>query len=429
MKPLKKLAFCLLTLSLSFNVKARDKAFVEQQLGRLLFQDKNFSLNRNQACITCHNFRATGYNRMLVQATPTFADPLNVKNGSAVSKGSSAGAQGTLNTPSIGYAMYSPEFYWDDSEGLFIGGQFWNGRAKNLIEQAKLPLLNPIEMATSDNFAVIARLKEQFAYKALFQYLYQLNLDDIPSVRPAASDKTAWARIDTAYHKLATAIAAFERTPEINKFNSKFDYVTAGMTHYTPLEQKGFELFVDPAKGNCAACHVMDTKMNDDGTIVPPMFTDFTYDNIGTPRNVNIPGNPKPNLGLRGRKDIQVLDPNGDELGKHKVMSLRNIAITPPYGHNGIFTTLEQITHFYNTRDTLGKVTDNTDPGFGITGWPKPEIPQNVNRDELGNLGLTAEEEKAIVAFMKTLTDDYPLWGNDPNIPPNTPSPYISVAR
>jgi cytochrome c peroxidase len=76
-------------------------------------------------------------------------------------------------------------------------------------------------------------------------------------------------------------------------------------------------------------------------------------------------------------------------------MSLRNIAATPPYAHNGYFATLEDVVHFYNTRD----VAD--------AGWPAPEVTQNVNTDELGNLGLTAEEEAAIVAFLKTLTDGY----------------------
>ncbi len=160
------------------------------------------------------------------------------------------------------------------------------------------------------------------------------------------------------------------------------------------------------------------------GRLTPPLFTDFTYDNIGLPRNVKIPGNPEPNLGLGGRPDIAKKDPNGDEIGKHKVMPLRNIAITSPYGHNGVFATLAQIVHFYNTRDTLGEVLNNRDPGFGKAGWPKPEIQQNVNRDELGNLKLTQEEEHAIIAFLNTLTDDYPIWGEDGRVPWGTPSPY-----
>ena len=97
--------------------------------------------------------------------------------------------------------------------------------------------------------------------------------------------------------------------------------------------------------------------------------------------------------GLGGRPDIAAKDPTGAELGKHKVMSLRNIAITPPYGHNGFFATLEEVVHFYNTRD--------------VEAWPAPEVEQNVNTTELGNLGLTPEEEVDVVAFLKTLTDGF----------------------
>jgi cytochrome c peroxidase len=121
---------------------------------------------------------------------------------------------------------------------------------------------------------------------------------------------------------------------------------------------------------------------------------------------------------------ILPLDPAGNEIGKHKVMSLRNIAITPPYGHNGAFKNLEQIVHFYNTRDTLGPARDNNDIKFAKKGWPEPEVPTNINDSELGDLGLTEDEEKALVVFLKTLTDDYPLWGHDPLIPPGTSSPY-----
>jgi cytochrome c peroxidase len=157
--------------------------------------------------------------------------------------------------------------------------------------------------------------------------------------------------------------------------------------------------------------------------MIPPVFTDFTYDNLGVPQNVNIPGQPI-DQGLGDRPDIAANDPNGLQLGKHKVMSLRNIAITPPYGHNGVFATLEQIVHFYNTRDTLGVCADNNDPGFGVTCWPAPEVPQNVNVDELGNLNLTRKQEAKIVAFLKTLTDG---WGEANGMPP-LPRPPLPPA-
>jgi cytochrome c peroxidase len=391
----------------------------EQSLGKLLYQDKNLSLNRNQSCASCHSLQPVDQ-----QNTPAFVDPENIINGTAVSSGSHLYKKGTLNAPSVGYAAFSPLFHWDEQEGLYVGGQFWNGRASNLIEQAKQPFLNPVEMAMPSEWSVVNRLMENKTYRKLFWQVYKLDLDWAPHTNSKLYNSKSPSDVKKIYHHLAKAISAFEQSSLVNKFNSKFDYVLVGKTEFTRLEQKGFALFSNPNKGNCAACHVADAATDETGNLVPPMFTDFTYDNIGLPRNVKIPKNPEPNTGLGGRADIEALDPIGNEIGKHKVMSLRNIAITPPYGHNGVFANLEQIVHFYNTRDTLGWVSDNQDHGFAVSGWPDPEIPQNVNHDELGNLGLTADEEKAIVAFMKALTDDYPKWGKDKHVPPGTPAPF-----
>jgi cytochrome c peroxidase len=193
---------------------------------------------------------------------------------------------------------------------------------------------------------------------------------------------------------VADAIAAFEKTRFFSPFTSKFDYYLAGEAELTDQELNGLALF--EGKAQCNACHPSEPLMAPGGGMMPPLFTDYTYDNIGVPKSENplIVDNPV-DLGLGGRPDIAAKDPEGAEIGKHKVMSLRNIAATPPYAHNGYFATLEDVVHFYNTRD----VAD--------AGWPAPEVTQNVNTDELGNLGLTAEEEAAIVAFLKTLTDGY----------------------
>jgi len=414
-------------LLLSFAGEGRETFTDEQRLGKLLYEDENLSLNRNQSCASCHSLKPVYQQNAFTKLVPAFVDPENVKQGTAVSSGSRPHRKGTLNAPSAGYAAFSPLFHWDEEEGLYVGGQFWNGRADNLIEQAKQPFLNPAEMAMPDESSVVNRIKENKGYRKLFWRVYHLDLAKVHRGNNKHFSSKTPGSVKKVYHHAAKAISAFERSSELNKFNSKFDFVLAGKTGFSRLEQKGFALFSDPNKGNCAACHVADTATDKNGNIVPPMFTDFTYDNIGLPRNVKIPKNPAPNLGLGGRADIESIDPNGDEIGKHKVMSLRNIAITPPYGHNGVFATLEQIVHFYNTRDTLGRVPDNNNSGFAVSGWPAPEVLQNVNHDELGDLGLTVDEEKAIVAFMKTLTDDYPKWGKDRRVPPGTPSPFTDV--
>lgn len=394
---------------ISFTTQAKEPLRDVQQLGKFLFQDKNLSLNRNQSCASCHSLQPAGGNNLASKMVPGFVDPDNVKNGTAISKGSITGLTGTLNTPSIGYATHSPSFHWNKIAGLFVGGQFWNGRAKDLSEQAQKPLLNPLEMAMPSEQAVVDRIKEDRRYKELFREAYGINLD--------------FTKVNKVFNLATKAIGEFEKTSVFNKFTSKFDYVLAGKTTLTVIEEKGLKLF--NGKGNCAACHTSEATRNKRGELMLPLFTDFTYDNIGLPRNVKIPNNPEPDLGLGGRSDIAAKDPEGNEIGKHKVMTLRNIALTPPYGHNGVLETLEQVVHFYNSRDTLGAVRDNTDPRFGKSGWPQPEVPQNVNSSELGNLGLSPEEEKAIVAFLKTLTDDYQLWGLDSRVPPDSPPPFL----
>lgn len=399
-----KKAFFNILISFSFSCSAFAVTLTpEQQLGEILYKDKNLSLNRNQSCETCHSLIPTKQG-----LAPSFVDITNVKKGTAVSTGSIESKTGVLNSPTIAYAGFSPEFHFDETEELYIGGQFWNGRAKDLIEQAKQPLVNPVEMAMPDELSVVNRLQENSLYVDKFKQLYKVNLTD-------TSEKS----VTKIYHRLAQAISAFEQSAVFNKFNSKFDYALFGKTQLSALEKKGLVLFQGKAK--CSACHTIDITVDEHGNMIPPVFSDFSYDNLGLPRNVNISKNPEPDLGLGGRTDIE--NPAA-ELGKHKVMTLRNIALTAPYGHNGVFKTLEQTVHFYNTRDTLKKVANNNSPEFGKTAWAEAEIAENVNTEELGNLELTASEEKAIVAFLKTLTDDYPLWGKDAKVPVGTSSPF-----
>jgi cytochrome c peroxidase len=230
---------------------------------------------------------------------------------------------------------------------------------------------------------------------------------DVNTVAVAEADYPPGVR--ETYDRMARAIGEFEKTEMFLRFDSKYDYFLAGLATLTKQEEKGLKLFNN--QGKCALCHLPDPALAPDGlSPLPPLFTDFTYDNLGVPQNLNIPGQPV-DPGLGGRADIAAVDPDGLQLGKHKVMTLRNIELTPPYAHNGVFATLEQIVHFYNTRDALppcDAVLGNNDPGFAVTCWPAPEVPQNVNVDELGDLKLTAAQEADIVAFLLTLSDG---WG------------------
>ncbi len=197
------------------------------------------------------------------------------------------------------------------------------------------------------------------------------------------------------YDCVGRAIAAYERSSKVSKFTSKYDYWLKGQAKLTDQEAWGLDLF--NGKAMCSACHLSDGPK--------PLFTDFTYDNLGVPKN---PENPvyheNPAFVDAGLGGFLKSANYGEavymgEWGKHKVPTLRNVDLRPnkkfvkAFGHNGYFKSLEEITHFYNTRD--------------VEMWPEPEVSMNVNTDELGNLGLTPDEEAAIVAFMKTLSDGY----------------------
>ena len=222
------------------------------------------------------------------------------------------------------------------------------------------------------------------------------------------------------FDQIALSIAAFEASKEVNPFSSKFDRYMKGEATLTGIEQTGFELFKN--KGKCADCHVLDPGPGD----TPPLFTDFTYDNLGVPKNLENPFYTMPSeVNPQGRQWVD----NGlggflltrhdfrerwlNNIGKHKVPTLRNVDKRPhpdfvkSYGHNGYFKDLKQIVHFCNTRDTLGICRKADGEIESENCWPPPEVNFNVNSDELGDLKLTDADEDAIVAFLKTLTDGH----------------------
>jgi cytochrome c peroxidase len=274
--------------------------------------------------------------------------------------------------------MYVPALNYDSAEQVWLGGLFWDGRANSLTEQAMGPPLNPLEMANRDTAHIAVKIRS-LDYSDRFAEIYGDHALNDP---------------DSAFFYMADALAAYERSKEVNPFSSKFDLWQRGESALTEQEQRGFMLFVVESKGNCAACHP-HTPL-EDGT--PALFTDFTYDNLGTPPNGESPflllstdHNPE---GFNYR-DPGLAETLGDpsELGKFRVPTLRNVAITPPYLHNGVFKTLYQVVAFYNTRD--------------VAPWPEAETSVNLNVDEMGNLGLTNQEVEDIVAFLKTLTDGW----------------------
>jgi len=333
----------------------------QEQLGRFLYFDENLSINQNQACASCH-LPAAG-----------FADP---DSHLPVSEGSIAGRFGSRNSPSASYAAFFPEFTL--KRGI-EGGQFWDGRAVNLTEQAKGPFLNPVEMAMPSKAAVLLAVESSpVGYSQLFlQTCGASAFDDARNnIQPA---------IENAYHCLADAIATFERSDELSPFTSKFDAVEAGLAVFTAEEEEGFDLF--RGRGKCAHCHSIG------GGNEKTVFTDFKFHNIGVPSNpevislANLPADFK-DPGLGGFLN------DSKQVGRFKTTHLRNVELTPPYMHNGVLATLKDVVRFYNTRDIPGE-------------WPEPEITENLDSKFVGDLGLTDAEENAVVEFMKTLNDGY----------------------
>ena len=337
----------------------------KEELGKCIFFDEQLSEPKGQACSACH-FPEAGFNGV---------GDVNI----AVYEGAVSGRYGFRNPQSSAYASFSPPFQYDKVKRAYVGGQFWDGRAKDLVEQAKGPFLNPVEQ-NNPSGEEVARKVCQSSYADLFKEVYGMDACDNPSA---------------AFDLIADAIAAYEASIESNRFSSKYDCYLKDSKKYPLSEQEASGLKLFNTKGTCFSCHSSKAGPYSD----KPLFTDFTYDNLGLPKNPDNPWYNMPSSINPAGKDFidyglgsTVNDPA--ENGKFKVPTLRNIAVAPPYGHNGIFKTLKEIVHFYNTAAL---------PGM----WPPPEVPENVNRTGIGNLGLTEEEEDALVAFLQTLTDGY----------------------
>jgi cytochrome c peroxidase len=334
------------------------------ELGKKIFNDVSLSTPSGQSCVSCHS-EATG-----------FSDPAHA----IVSPGIKPGLFGNRNAPGIGYAQYAPALHYDNVDSTYVGGFFYDGRVNTLEEQAMAPFLNHLEMNNTSVADVVGKLKQASYFR------------DFISIYGESENN------DTLYRHMADAIATFERTNAFAKFTSKYDAYLAGTVSLSEQEMRGLKLFEDTTKAKCANCHITDP----DAGSGKVLFTDFTYDNIGVPKNTKnpfytIPNNENPDgpnaidLGLGGFLK------NHDCDGQFKVPSLRNVELSAPYFHNGFFDKLEDLVHWYNVRDSA------TLAG----GFPQPEISGNVNDEELGNLHLTPQEEADVVAFLKTLTDGY----------------------
>ena len=376
-----------------------------EELGKELFFD-NISSPPSMSCADCHS-AAAGWTGPVA----------GINLHGSVYRGAVPVRFGNRKPPSAAYATESPVFYYDSNEGLFVGGNFWDGRATGEVlgnpaaDQALGPFLNPVEQNNASKAAVCEIVADARYADLIETTLYNAVLVEAVWGEPVTcDDPDAVARF---YDRVGLSIAAYEGSPEVNQYSSKYDAYLAGEAELTSQEAWGLGLF--EGKALCSACHTSRPGPNNE----PPLFTDFTFDNLGVPRN---PENPFYDMDDVLLPDGSAINPLGDawideglgaflrtqpqyaayvddNIGKHKVPTLRNVALRPgngfpkAYMHNGVFKSLEEVVHFYNTRD--------------VEPWPAPEVAMNVNTDELGDLGLTAEEEAAIVAFMEALSDGY----------------------
>jgi cytochrome c peroxidase len=380
-------------------------------VGRQIFFDKSMSNPvGTQSCASCH-LPSTGFNGL--GDGPGFTQ--------GIGQGAVVGAFGGRKVPSAAYATFSPIFNMatppaDPADPAppvpeFHGGLMWDGRASGLrlgnpaAEQALGPFLSAAEHNVADKQTILNTIKTSNYYNL---WLSAFNNETIDLSTPAS--------IDANYDKVGRAIAAYEATPEVNKFSSKFDAYTKGQVRLSAQEARGLALFNDQAE--CYDCH---ESVSADG-ITPALFTDFGYHNLGLPKNEANPNKAarlKLDLGLGA--ELESVLPNGQfkypaewraqavaQYGKFKTPTVRNVALgtNRRYMHNGVFNSLEQVVHFYNTRDVAGA-------GWTVDGvfktWAQfgREVNLNVEIHGAGNLGLTPQQEADLVAFMKALSDGW----------------------
>lgn len=379
-----------------------------QLFGEKLFFDKTLSDPEGQSCASCHGPEVgwTGPDEQVNKTGGVYPGALHQRHGNRKPNSSA-------------YASLSPVFHeiYENGRIQFAGGNFWDGRATGhqlgnpAADQAQGPFLNPVEQ----NIASAEILVEKVC-RASYASLFRKIGEEIWGIKDICKSKD----VNLQYGIIGLAIAAFENSGKVNQFTSKYDYFLNEIVTLSQKEMKGLELFNGKAK--CGLCHLSNP--GPDGS--PPVFTDFRFENVGIPSNpqnpwysmdtvINPDGAGWIDPGLKGyiESQPQYAMYADENFGKHQVPTLRNVDKRPytdfvkAYGHNGYFKSLEAIVHFYNTRDILPSNESVTAPEPGINSWPKPEVTENINRIETGDLSLTPDEESAVVEFLKTLSDGY----------------------
>ena len=352
--------------------QATKKELDYKALGEVLFFDKSISFNKTQSCSTCHS------------PDTAFVDQRKNSANQMVSEGDNPHLHGNRNANTALYAMFSPNFHFDKKIQDYVGGQFWDGRAKDLAEQAGGPPVNPVEMGMPDKKAIVERLKADPTYYKPITDLY---------------GESIWADADKIYAIMEKAIGEFEKQELFAQFSSKYDRALKGEAELTALESKGKALFFDKTRTNCSNCH-----QSSEANSATETFTNYRYFNIGVPSNQELIKHNKLAADFvdNGLLDNPMVKGDKKQKGKFKVPTLRNISVTAPYMHNGVFRDLKTVLLF---KDSFNNPNRKINPETGKA-WEKAEYAQTINPDVLKAKPFTDEEINALEAFLKTLTDE-----------------------
>ena len=352
-------------------------------LGQEIFKDVSLSASGRMSCATCHD-PDRGH------ASP-FDAPVALG-------GVNLDLPGSRLPPAIRYLRFNTAFRIAP-DGTPSGGFFWDGRANSLFEQARGPLLNDHEMANASVSAVVQKIAAA-SYAGKFKQVFGADIFNTPEL---------------AFDRVQHALARYQQEDaDFAPFSSKFDAVNAGKASFTAQELRGLAWFNRSDKGNCAACHP-SVKPAD---APAALFTDFSYDSLGVPRNSAIAHNTDAaffDMGLCGptRADLST---RLDVCGKFKVPSLRNVALRQRFFHNGQFGSLQDAVMFYVTRDTNPSIWYPLD----LLGNPliyndlsvAEKVNVNVIEGPYNRLfgqppALTSQEISELIAFLRTLSDGY----------------------
>jgi cytochrome c peroxidase len=388
------------------------------ELGRLIFFDTTLSSSGQMSCASCHS----------PQHAYGPPDPSAIMRG-----GPHLSRQGVRTVPSLMYLERQPAFSIgpdnEENENVDLtqrialsraapratktasqpaaaaanlvpqGGLFWDGRADTLQDQALVPLLNLLEMDGGSVERIAGKLR-QAPYAARFAQLFGA------SVFAEARRAVAEALFAVGRYQIEDA--------SFHPYSSKFDFWLEGKARLTASELRGYLLFNDPAKANCAGCHV--DRVSRDG--LPPLFTDHQYEALGVPRN--------PALGVNrdlAYFDLGICGPYRADMarqtqycGMFATPSLRNVATRHAFFHNGVFASLQQVLDFYNFRDTEPQKTypRRADGSLARFNDLPPQFHGNIDvtdppfdRKRGETPAMTALDEADIIAFLRTLTDGY----------------------